>query len=234
MDLSPLRERVVPMRKFLLTMAVVALMAAPAMAQRRPGGGGGGFGFGGLGGGDLLSNPAVQTALKLTDDQKKEFAEIRRKANEEASKKCNDKLTSVQKKRLGEIKLQMGEQSQNLAIFTDTDTAKALKLTDKQVKAAKSAISDLEKDMKEIRDEAKGDFRKMFTKMREVRQEAWKKFTESLTSDQKKAFETAKGEKFEMRRGGGFGGGAGGGGRRPGAGGGRRPGAGDGAKKDEI
>jgi Spy/CpxP family protein refolding chaperone len=208
------------MRKFLITtglmLVLAALVVAPALAQRRPGGGG----FGGFGGGDPLSNPAVQKALKMTDDQIKEAGEIRRKANEEAAKKIEAKLTSEQKKRYGEIQLWMAEIGQDLKIFTKDGTVKALSLTDKQVKAVKDAMTDMEKDLKELREEAKGDFRKIFTKSRELRKEAWDKFTGTFTAAQKKAWETAKGEKFEMPR---FGGGGGGG----------RPKK-DSKKKDEI
>jgi hypothetical protein len=195
------------MRKFLLMLVLAALVvAAPVLAQRRPGGGGGFGGFGGFGGGDPLSNPAVQKALKMTDDQIKEAAEIRRKANEEAAKKIEGKLTSEQKKRYGEIQLWLAESRQDLNIFTKDSTKKTLKLTDKQVKAAKDAITDMEKDLKELREEAKGDFRKIITKSRELHKEAWDKYVGTFTDAQKKAWTTAKGEKFEMPR---FGGGGG-------------------------
>ena len=61
------------MRKKLLTLTLVAMLALPVLAQRRPGG----FGMGGRQGGDmLLMNKSVQEELKLDDAQKKTLGEI--------------------------------------------------------------------------------------------------------------------------------------------------------------
>ena len=54
-----------------LTLALLAFVASPAMAQRQPPRGGGGFG-----GFALYTNKSVQEHLKVTDDQKKKLAQL--------------------------------------------------------------------------------------------------------------------------------------------------------------
>jgi hypothetical protein len=72
----------------MLAVAVVALLVAPAFAQRQGGGrqgGRGGFGFGGQGGmqgSRLLLQKSVQDELKLTDEQKAELSKIQDKQRE--------------------------------------------------------------------------------------------------------------------------------------------------------
>jgi len=207
------------MRKAFLTLALVALVALPVLAQR------GGRGFMG-GGGDvsaqLLANKGVQEELKLTDSQKKDVkaaTDARQKAFEKARedkdfeafgkinedftkamKKVKDKLTSTQSKRLMQLEVQVAAKNKSVRIFQNPDVQKALKLTDKQKKKLKSTLSDLEKDTKELMEDAKGDFKKMrqaFGKMREMGQEAYTTVTKTLTEEQQKTWKTLGGEKFE-------------------------------------
>ena len=201
------------MRKALLTLALVGMMAVPLLAQFR-----GMFGGGGMDGPGLLANKSVQEELKLTDDQKKDlkaatdarqkaFAKMREdgfdrdtmvKIGEDfnkAAKKVADGLKPAQKKRLLQIEVQLATKNNSVRIFQNSEVQKALKLTEKQQKTIKSTLSDLEKDIKELFQESKG--REAFTKVREMNKEAFATVTKSLDADQKKAWETLAGEKFE-------------------------------------
>jgi Spy/CpxP family protein refolding chaperone len=229
------------MRKTLLTMALVALLAVPVLAQRF----GGGFGmFGGAQGGDrLLMNKSVQDELKLDDKQKKQLEEISKSAREEGRKafeamkdgdkekameifkkvgeeqtkslkKFKDGLTSTQTKRFGQIEVQVAKQRNEVNIFKREDIQKALKLTDKQKESVKETLSDLEKDVKEVMEDAKGGGKEkrgeLFKKLQTMRKDAFEKVTKAFSEDQNKAWNELSGEKFEYKedkgRFGGFGG----------------------------
>ena len=226
------------MRKALLTLALAGLITIPVAAQFRPGMGRGM-------GGNPLANMSVQAELKFTDAQKKEAAEIQKtsqtamreafglfredkeKAQEQmkkaaqtstkAYKKLRDGLTSEQKTRLGEIEVQLLVKDKNLDLFKNADAVKALKLTSKQKEELKEAMTDIEKDSKEILEDAKGDFRKRFaaqTKINKMRGEAFDKVVKSLDADQTKALKTAEGKSFDYKP--DFGGGRPGGGKKGG------------------
>src|SRR5262249_39444275 len=203
------------MRKTLLTLALVALLAMPVAAQ---------FGFGGfqLDSTALLANKSVQDELKLSDDQKKaikdandammkafekaredmDFSGIAeaRQTHQKGIKKVLDKLDEKQAKRLMQIEVQLATgKNKNPKIFANAGVQKALKLTTKQKDTVKTTLSDLDKDVKEVADDAKGDFKKMFTKMTELRNEAYTKIEKSLDDDQKKDLGKLGGEKFEIK-----------------------------------
>src|SRR5262249_12851104 len=84
--------------KMLLTLAVVALVSSPALAQRpqRPQPGAGGPGQ--LSGAALLANKSVQEELKLTEDQTKKIEETR-KAVDDKFKDETDKLRDIRDRR---------------------------------------------------------------------------------------------------------------------------------------
>jgi len=221
------------MRKLLMTLALVGLLSVPLLAQFRPGG----FGRGPQGGDMLLMNKSVQTELKLDDKQKKALGEITKKqadlrgkireafedgdrekameilkkAGEEtnkAVKEFNKSLTSTQAKRFQEIQVQVATKNNSLEIFKNEDVAKALKLTDKQKEKIKESLTDLQKDVKELFEDAKGDREKFGAAMKKVgglRKDAFEKITKDLTSDQQKIWKTLGGEKFELKMEGGFG-----------------------------
>lgn len=206
------------MRKLSLTLVLIALLAMPVLAQ---------FGFGrGMGGGldatQLLANADVQKALKLSDEQKKTIREAStarqeaikaafqdmdreamQKAQEEFTKvmsKVKDGLTSDQRKRLGEIEVQAAIQLNQPSIFKREHVQKALKLTDKQKEMVKESLSDLEKDVKEVMEDAKGDKEKFFGAFQKVagmNKETFTKITKTLTDEQKKIWKEMQGEKFE-------------------------------------
>src|SRR5262245_32042176 len=211
------------MRKILMTAALAALLAVPALAQFP--------GFGRMGGPEmLLGNKSVQTELKMTDKQKDALKAAQekmqadfKKAREDmdfegfrtamenygkALKKIKDGLSKDQAKRLNQIEVQ----NAGLDAFDRDDVKKALKLTEKQQDAIKDAKKDLQSDVKELLTDARGDREKLtaaFKKVGELRTKATDKVLKSLTADQKKEWDKLTGKKFEMKMEGfpGFGGG---------------------------
>jgi hypothetical protein len=207
------------MRKTLLTLALVALLAMPVAAQF------GGFGMGQADSAMLLSQKSVQDELKLTDEQKKavaaanedltkalqkaredmDFSGIRTAMEDQrkALKKVVDKLDEKQAKRLMQIEVQLATGKQkNPQIFANAGVQKALKLTTKQKDTTKETLSNLEKDVKEVLDDAQGDrqkFREAARKIGELRTESYTKIEKTLDDDQKKDFGKLGGEKFEMK-----------------------------------
>jgi Spy/CpxP family protein refolding chaperone len=223
-----------------LTLAVVALIAAPALAQR-PGGGGRGFG-----GGNLLTNKSVQEELKLDDAQKKKVEEVSKKIRElmtektkgiaredlrekmpaimkeinaESTKLLADCLKPEQTKRYKQIQLQQ----QGTRAFSSEEVQTALKLTTEQKDGIKKIGEDARKAIEEqTKDLERTDFQKRTEIRNKVNKESEGKIAATLTSEQKKTWTEMVGEKFEVKferptRPGGGG--------RPGAGGGARPGA---------
>jgi len=208
------------MRKTLLTLGLVALLAMPAAAQ-----------FGGFIPQDpvgLLGNKSVQDELKLSDDQKKALKEANEeftkaiakmredmdfanfgKVNEDrtkAIKKVLDKLDDKQLKRLAQIEFQVvtseKNKMKNPRVFGNAHVQKALKLTDDQKKTVKETITELDKDFKELDDDAKDDLQKQFQNFRkkgEKNNEAYQKIYKALDDDQKKSFSKVGGEKFELK-----------------------------------
>jgi len=205
------------MRKVLLTLALVCLLALPVLAQFRQGGGA-------MDATALLSNKSVQEELKLTDDQKKLIAEAKdardkaftkmredknfddaKKVGEDytaAIKKVIEKLDEKQLKRLVAIEVQQAEKANNPKVFLNEEVQKALKFTSKQKDLAKDTCADIEKDLKEMRDEAKGDFKKfaeIFKKAGELNKGGYEKISKSLDEDQVKALKDIKGEAFDLK-----------------------------------
>jgi len=214
------------MRKVLMTAALVILLVLPVLAQRRGGG------FRGPGGPDMiLQNKSVQEELKLDDKQKTALKEISTKqresmtkafelfkdgekdkgkeamtkATEETNKalaKLREGLTSTQAKRLTEIEVQRATATSNPNIFKNAAVVKILKLTDKQKDAVKETVTELDKDRKEVMEDAGKDrekFKEARTKVQKLQKDAFAKITKSLTEDQVKAWKDAAGEKFEYK-----------------------------------
>jgi hypothetical protein len=206
--------------KVSLSLALVALLAAPALAQRQGG-------FGGFGGGNLLTNKSVQEELKISKEQKEKIDEaaktVREKmqsafqdfqglSREEAQKKFQAltketteimnkaaDLTSTQKKRFAEIQLQQRERT-GPALFADEEIQKQLKLTDEQKEAIKTLLKETQdKIREETKDLDRQDFRKRFEIMQKVNTEAMGKVAAKLTKEQKETWTKMKGEKFEIK-----------------------------------
>jgi len=220
--------------KVSLSLALVGLLTAPALAQR-PGG------FGGFGGGNLLTNKSVQEELKITKEQKQKIDEASKKVQEKMQKAFEGfqdlkpeerrekfqafakesteimnkaaNLSNDQKKRLVEIQLQQRERFAGPAVFTDADVQKQLKLTDEQKEAIKTVVKETQdKIREETKDLEMQDFRKRFEISQKINSEAMGKVAAKLTKDQKETWTKMKGEKFEVKFE-----------RRPGGGGGARP-----------
>lgn len=206
------------MRKLLLTVMMATLVVMPVLAQ---------FPFGGMmgrgmDGAQLLSLPDVQKDLKLDEDQKKaitEATEARTKAfrsafqdmDREAMQKAMTDFTKAmtkvkeglkpqQAKRLLQIEVQVAAKGNQPNIFTNETVQKALKLSDKQKSTVKSMLSELEKDVKELMEDAKGDREKFmgaFKKMQTMGKETFDKITKSFSDEQKQAWKELQGEEFK-------------------------------------
>jgi Spy/CpxP family protein refolding chaperone len=220
-----------------LAAGLFALAASPALAQ--PPGGGRGMG-GPPSAAMLLGNKGVQDELKITDDQKSQIdkisskyrddiraafqsgdrekaADLRKKSDEEMTKALPDILKDDQVKRFKQIEVQVA----GFNAFNKEDVQKALKLSDKQVKDYTTAKDDLDKDAKDLRDNAGRDRQKQQearTKIDTMTKEATDKFMATFSDEQKKAYKDLTGDKFDYKP--DFGGGRGGPGGAGGFGGG--------------
>lgn len=202
--------------KSLLALALVALTASPALAQR---GGGGGFGGGMMGGGAmLLSNAGVQDELKLTDDQKSKVNDLAEKAREKARdafqglegqermakvrelnadtmKSAAEILKPEQVARLKGIQYQ----AQGVGAFQDEELQKALKLTDDQKSEMASIARESMEKARDARESAGDDREAAMAKMREIRKDALAKAESKLNAEQKAEFAKLLGAPYEVR-----------------------------------
>jgi hypothetical protein len=205
------------MRKLILTVTMAGLICLPVLAQ---------FPFGGMGrGGDsnsMLSSKDVQKELKLSEDQIKTITTARdemtkamraafqdgdreaiQKAQEEQAKtltKIRDGFTAEQKKRFFQLEVQSAAKGNQAAIFGREDVQKAMKFTSEQKDKIKSALSELQKDSKEVFEDAQGDREKMQGAMKKLQglgKDTFDKITKSLSDDQKKAWKEIQGDEFK-------------------------------------
>jgi Spy/CpxP family protein refolding chaperone len=230
------------MRKLVLSvfaLALVAAVASPALAQ--PPGGGRGFG-GGMSGMMLLGQKSVQEDLKLSDDQIKKVQEYNQKAlagfrdlqglsQEERTKKLEDSrkegekfladtLKPEQAKRLKEISFQQAMKLGMGAVLNNQEYAKDLNLTDEQ----KDKIKAMGEDARKFREElgiqrGQRPTEEQQKKQADFRKGQDEKYSKMLTEDQKAKLKTLAGAEFkgEITPFGGRrpGGGGGAGGARP-------------------
>jgi Spy/CpxP family protein refolding chaperone len=208
--------------KTLLTACLAAAFVSLVLAQQP------GRGFGPqLTESAFLLQTSVQDELKLTDAQKDKlkkisgdlktaldeagkskdfqaFAKAQETANTSADEVAKD-LKAEQKKRLVQIYVQYLTGPNNKAgngfvVFTNEDVQKELKLTDKQKDAIKTLVADTDKNVREIRESAKGDKDKQKEareKITGLYKDVTDKIQASLTDDQKKAWTALPGPKFE-------------------------------------
>jgi len=214
-----LHGRSLIMRKLMLTVALIGLLAMPLLAQR-PGGGRGMQ----IDSTTLLTNKGVQEELKLTDKQKEALGEVSKKlqeamtkafkdkdfesikgVREEAGKsvtKIKDELSADQKKRLGQIELQAHLQFQGPAALAKDEVASALKLTDKQKSEIREVGEETQKDIQEIMKDVGKDKDKRTeatTKVAKLRKEAMEKITKTFSDDQKAALKELTGQPYEVQ-----------------------------------
>ena len=208
--------------KGILTLAALAVMSVPALAQPR-GPGGPGMGMAGPG---IVGMPAVQTELKITDEQKpkieKVVASIREEAmglrdklqdtpkgdrmakmrelmadvNAKGNKELREILDEGQMKRLHQIELQMA----GAEGLTHKYVVDHLKITDEQKSKIETVLQDSQSKMREMMADAQGggDRQGMMEKMRELRTATTEKAMNVLSSEQKDEYKKLLGAKFEM------------------------------------
>jgi hypothetical protein len=231
--------------KWMLVVGLAVLMAGPTMAQEQKGrrgqgkgGAGAGQGRGGMFGGRgmLLANPAVQTEIKATDEQKEKIGELARKQGEaqrelgfdaspeernklrqknadEQEKFAKDNLKPDQLKRYHQIKWQQD----GVLAFKEPEVQTALKLTGDQKEKLNALAEDFNKDMRELmpmggrrggggKAGGGGDFQAQMQKINTLRKETMVKAEKVLTDSQQKEWKELLGKPFEMPAFGGFGG----------------------------
>jgi Spy/CpxP family protein refolding chaperone/uncharacterized protein YukE len=195
------------MRRFCLTLAVVAFVASTVQAQRQPRqpGGGGRGGFGGPL--QYLSNKSVVEELKLTDEQKKKVEEATKANRDDREKMWKDAGITFQNMRekteeVQKISKQLSEKS-NKAIgeILTTDQAKRFKqvrfqimgsraLSTEEVQKELKMTEEQTKKIKDIGEETTKETRKLFEGLgrndREKFQEAQKKVAELVKESEGK------------------------------------------------
>ena len=198
-----------------LTAGLIVLAASPAFAQPP---GPGRFGMQ-PNAAMLLRSDKVQDELKLNDDQKADlkkvgdkygddirsaFMNMDFKKAQELMKSASDDAEKVlkpeQAKRLHQIEVQ----ASGLSAFEKDDVQTALKLSDKQKKDIAEQKDEIEKDAKDLFQNAQGDRDKMreaFQKVMAMRKDAVSKVVDSFSDDQKKAWKDLTGDKFEVELG---------------------------------
>jgi Spy/CpxP family protein refolding chaperone len=202
-------------------LAALLVLAGSALAQRQ-------FQFGGFGGGGaafLLMNPDVQTELKLSEEQiakskelgqkvrdkfkdkfaelkdapqeqrREKFQEIMKAMTAESDKLLKDVLNADQQKRLKQLELQQ----RGADAFADAEVEKTLALTDAQKDKIKTLREDAGKEMREIFQNAQGNFQEALTKMQTLRKETLEKTTATLTDAQKTKWKELTGTPFEFK-----------------------------------
>jgi Spy/CpxP family protein refolding chaperone len=202
-------------------LAVLVVLAGTTLAQQRQfplGGFGGGAGF-------LLTNPDVQQELKLSEEQitktkdamqtvratfKDKFAalkdtpqedrpakmqEIAKEMNTETEKSLKGILNADQQKRLKQLELQQ----RGADALTDAEVEKTLNLTAEQKDKIKTIREDSGKEMREIFQNAAGNFQEAMTKIQTLRKETTEKATSVLTDVQKKSWKEMTGAPFEFK-----------------------------------
>jgi Spy/CpxP family protein refolding chaperone len=209
--------------KMVLACGMVALIAAPAMAQ-----GGRGFG-GGMGGGSgamLLSNKSVQGEIKATSEQVEKLnalgEKLMTKQREEGAKLRDldqaermPKQQELNRTMMAEVKTGITEilkpeqvkrfeqlqlQQTGVNAFTMMPrVSEGLKLTDEQ----KTKIRDLNQEFQpKIREAMQGfqdDREAAMKKMAEVRKEQTEKVMAVLTAEQRTSYKEMTGEPFEIK-----------------------------------
>lgn len=177
-------------------------------------------GFLNIGKFQIAQTEKVQDALKVEDDVKKKFSELAEAAREkmmaardenrddleamgkamdeissELAKETGELLDEKQTKRLHEIYLQVN----GVMALTDKVVSEQLKLESEQSEKLETIIQESRDSLREMF----GEFREMEDEERQEAMEKWQKDRDEkmmtvLSEEQKKAFEEAKGEKFEF------------------------------------
>ena len=212
-----------------LASALLAPAAVQAQGQGRGQGMGGG---GGMAGPGIISVPAVQKELKLSEEQASKaatFAEEYREKGREmyaelegleqaerqtkmqalnqkhfaaGMKDVEAMLKPEQTKRFKQIVFQ----TRGIDNLTDPETAKALKVTPEQADRVKNLLETQRSEMREATADAGSDRRAAMGKMQEIRKATLEKALAKMTPEQKTMYKEMAGEPFEMPAMGGRGG----------------------------
>jgi hypothetical protein len=174
----------------------------------------------------LATAKDVGADLKLTDDQTKKLDDLNKSTNEkrqkmmqeardaggdftavrekmqEMAKETDKSLAGIispdQMKRLKQISLQQQEKQGGLMIvLNNPDVKDKLNLNAEQKEQLTGFQEDMQRSMREIRDEAAGDREAMQQKMTEYRASMNKKLAKLLTDDQKAKLKDLEGEPFK-------------------------------------
>jgi Spy/CpxP family protein refolding chaperone len=208
--------------KMVLACGMVALIAAPAMAQ-----GGRGFG-GGMGGGSgamLLSNKSVQGEIKASSEQveklnalgeklmtkqREEGAKIReldqaermpkqqelaRTITAEVKTGITDILKPEQVKRFEQLQLQQA----GVMAFGMPRVQEGLKITDEQKTKIQGINQEYQPKMREIFGTLQDDREAGMKKLAELRKEQTEKVMAVLTAEQRTSYKDMTGEPFEIK-----------------------------------
>jgi hypothetical protein len=198
----------------LIVLASTFLLVAPAHAQQRARGG---VRPGSVTSARLLAVDAVQTELKLTDEQKKKasginetlttgrrelFKKVAKDSRERTDKvaeldknadtSVKELLSDEQEKRLAELLLQVNGSSELLK----KDVADALQITEEQHKKLAEANRANAKARKAALENFEGDRQ---AKTAELKQEEDNKLLAVLTDEQKKKFDAMQGKKIAIK-----------------------------------
>jgi len=210
--------------KMFVAFGLAGLMAAPAMAQRGPGGGGFGGGFGG-GAGMLLSNKGVQKEINATDEQAKKLdalaEETRDKARAEGEKlkdatkeerrekfqayaaesnaELHKSLTAILKPEQVKRFHQIQTQAAGVQAFSTPRVQAALKLTDDQKTKIREIGTETMREANEARESAGDDRAAARTKITALRKDALTKVQALLSDDQKASWKELTGEPYEVQ-----------------------------------
>jgi Spy/CpxP family protein refolding chaperone len=210
--------------KMVLACGLVALLVAPAQAQR-PGGGFGGGGFGG-GGAFLLANKSVQKELKADEAQagkldtlaqnqmekareqfqklqdlspeerREKMQELNRTAGADLRRELEEILKPEQVKRFQQIQFQ---QMGVLGAASMPRVQETLNLTDEQRTKLRTIQEEQQQSMREIFQSAGDDRAAAMTKMADLRKKTNDKAMAVLTDSQKASWKDLTGEPFEVR-----------------------------------
>ena len=205
------------LRRAVWTVGFLATaLAIPVVAQAQ-GQRGGGMGMGGgMAGPGLISNPAVQKEIKLTDEQKgkatsfseeyrSQMGDLRdlspeerttklQKMNAEGMKDVEKMLKPEQSKRFKEIIFQV----RGMANLADPEIAKALKVTAEQSDKVKNLTEAERSEIQEARQDAGDDRAAAATKTTAIRKATMTKAMALMTPDQKSMWKEMAGEPFEL------------------------------------
>jgi Spy/CpxP family protein refolding chaperone len=207
--------------KTVLVLALAAWASYSANGQPPFGGRGGGM----LAPGMLVQNTSVQKELKLSEEQiqkikdigqkiqekhRDDFAslgkldpeqrrekgqEIFKAIGEETEKGMAEVLKPEQSKRLKQIVLQAkGSQA-----FNEEEVQKDVKLTDDQKDKIKTLNEDLGGEIREVFQNAQGNFQEAGKKVATLRKETMDKVVALMTDDQKKTWKEMTGDPFEVK-----------------------------------